>query len=134
MCGFAGIVDLNGRHGPPSRELLTAMVSTLAHRGPDEFGMYRDDQAGMSHARLSLIDLASGQQPMLNADGSHVVVFNGEIYNHVELRRELETRGHRFVSTSDTEVVLQAYEAWGPSCIDRFNGMWAFAQIGRAHV
>jgi asparagine synthase (glutamine-hydrolysing) len=132
MCGFAGIVDLNGRHGPPSREFLTAMVSTLAHRGPDEFGLYRDDQAGMSHARLSLIDLASGQQPMLNADGSHVIVFNGEIYNHVELRAELEAAGRTFRTRSDTEVLLVAYIHWGPDAFARFNGQWAAAIWDRA--
>ena len=103
------------------------MVRAIRHRGPDEYGMYRDRRAGLVHARLSLIDLASGQQPLANEDGTLWIVFNGEIFNYVELRSDLEALGHRFRTHSDTEVIVHAYEAWGNGCFPRFNGQWALA-------
>ncbi|HTS00329.1 MAG TPA: asparagine synthase (glutamine-hydrolyzing) [Bacteroidota bacterium] len=127
MCGIAGKINVGDRHAPPSRELLTAMVRAIRHRGPDEYGMYRDARAGLVHARLSLIDLTSGQQPLSNEDGTLWIVFNGEIFNYVELRRDLEPLGHRFRTHSDTEVIVHAYEAWGNDCFRRFNGQWALA-------
>ncbi len=127
MCGIAGVVNTGERHDPPSRELLTSMVRAIRHRGPDEYGMYRDARAGFVHARLSLIDLTSGQQPLANEDGRLWIVFNGEIFNYVELRKELESLGHRFRTHSDTEVIVHAYEAWGNGCFPRFNGQWAVA-------
>src|SRR5688572_14310630 len=108
MCGIAGIVDLNGSGRMPSRESLLRMAGALRHRGPDEFGLYRDERAGLAHARLSVIDLACGQQPLANADESLWIVFNGEIFNYIELRAELETLGHRFRTHSDTEVIVRA--------------------------
>ena len=89
------------------------MTGALAHRGPDEYGVYRDGTAGLAHARLSIIDLATGQQPLANESGSLWISFNGEIFNYVELRDDLEKRGHRFRTRSDTEVIVHAYEEWG---------------------
>ena len=100
MCGIAGIVGLGTGSAPASREALVRMASALYHRGPDEFGVYRDDRAGLAHARLSIIDLSTGQQPMSDEDGSTWIVFNGEIFNYVELREELVARGHRFHTQS----------------------------------
>jgi asparagine synthase (glutamine-hydrolysing) len=127
MCGIAGSVALRDGVPPPALEDLTAMVGALRHRGPDEFGVYRDRRAGLGHARLSIIDLATGQQPLSNEDGSLWVVFNGEIFNYVELRAALVALGHRFRTQSDTEVIVHAYEAWGEQAFERFNGQFAIA-------
>jgi asparagine synthase (glutamine-hydrolysing) len=127
MCGIAGIVTLREGLPPPSRAALTRMASALRHRGPDEHGIYRDRRAGLAHARLSIIDLSSGQQPMGNEDGSLWVVYNGEIFNYVELRAELASLGHVFRTQSDTEVILHAYESWGDRAFARFNGQFALA-------
>ena len=127
MCGIAGILALQQGAPPPELGELSAMVGALRHRGPDEFGLYRDRRAGLGHARLSIIDLATGQQPLCNEDGSLWVVFNGEIFNYVELRAELVALGHRFRTRSDTEVVVHAWEAWGPRAFERFNGQFAIA-------
>src|SRR5436309_5007766 len=127
MCGIAGIVNLNDRREPPSIELLRAMVGAIRHRGPDEFGVYRDQRAGLGHARLSIVDLSTGQQPLANEDETLWVVFNGEIFNFVELRDELENCGHVFRTHSDTEVIVHAYEEWGVESFPRFNGQWAVA-------
>lgn len=125
MCGIAGIVSLSDRHQPPTIELLRGMVAAIKHRGPDEFGLYRDMRAGLVHARLSLIDLTTGQQPLSNEDETLWIIFNGEIFNFVELRIELESLGHVFRTHSDTEVIVHAYEEWGEECFHRFNGQWA---------
>lgn len=127
MCGIAGIINLTENHPPPSVDLLKNMISTLSHRGPDEFGYYRDLTAGIAHARLSIIDLTTGQQPLCNEDETLWITFNGEIYNYIELRSELETFGHRFKTKSDTEVIIHAYENWGDECFKKFNGQWAVA-------
>jgi asparagine synthase (glutamine-hydrolysing) len=103
------------------------MLGTIRHRGPDQFGIYLDDHVGLGHARLSILDLNTGQQPISNEDESLWIVFNGEVYNHPELRLELQSRGHRFSTTTDTEVVLHAYEEFGPDCLSRFNGQFALA-------
>lgn len=125
MCGIAGIVARSEGLPPPRLEELNAMCGALRHRGPDEFGIYRDGRAGLAHARLSIIDLASGQQPLSNEDQTLWVVFNGEIFNYVELRAELEQLGHRFRTRSDTEVIVHAYEQWGDSSFLRYNGQFA---------
>ena len=127
MCGIAGCVALRPGLPPPSVEDLTAMAGALRHRGPDEFGLYRDARAGLAHARLSIIDLATGQQPLANEDSSLWVVFNGEIFNYLELREELAALGHRFRTRSDTEVIVHAYEAWGEGAFERFSGQFAVA-------
>jgi asparagine synthase (glutamine-hydrolysing) len=127
MCGIAGILALHQPSAPPTLEVLAAMVGALRHRGPDEFGVYRDRHVGLGHARLSIIDLSTGQQPLSNEDGTLWVVFNGEIFNYLELRAELEALGHRFRTRSDTEVIVHAYEAWGERAFERFNGQFAIA-------
>jgi asparagine synthase (glutamine-hydrolysing) len=126
MCGIAGILRL-GRQAPPSTEALERMARAMFHRGPDELGLYRDEHAGLAHARLSIIDLSSGQQPLGSADRRFHIVYNGEVFNYVELREELQKAGRRFSTHSDTEVVLAAWEAWGEACFERFNGQWAIA-------
>jgi len=103
------------------------MVGALAHRGPDENGGYRDRWVALGQTRLSIIDLSGGSQPMANEDDSIWIVFNGEIFNYVELAEELRAKGHRFRTKCDTEVILHGYEEWGEACVDRFNGQWAFA-------
>ncbi len=103
------------------------MAGALRHRGPDEFGIYRDRRAGLAHARLSIIDLSTGQQPLANEDETLWIVFNGEIFNYLELRDELLALGHTFRTRSDTEVIVHAYEAWGADAFERFNGQWAVA-------
>jgi asparagine synthase (glutamine-hydrolysing) len=126
VCGIAGILAL--REGaPPALPELRRMAGALRHRGPDEFGAYLDRRAGLAHARLSIIDLASGQQPLANEHDTIFVVFNGEIFNYVELRDELEALGHVFRTRSDTEVIVHAYESWGDHAFTRFNGQWAIA-------
>jgi asparagine synthase (glutamine-hydrolysing) len=127
MCGIAGIVTLRPAAEPPSRNALLRMAAALKHRGPDEFGLYRDGRAGLAHARLSIIDLASGQQPLADQDERTWIVFNGEIFNYLELRDELIARGHSFRTKSDTEVIVQAYRAWGEAAFERLQGQWAVA-------
>ena len=125
MCGIAGVVSLREGLAPPELEQVERMAGALRHRGPDEFGVYRDARAGLAHARLSIIDLSSGQQPLSNEDGSIWIVFNGEIFNYLELREELQAAGHTFRTKSDTEVIVHAYEEWGDGAFARFNGQWA---------
>ncbi len=127
MCGIAGIIGLGAGAASPSREALVCMASALHHRGPDEYGLYRDDRAGLAHSRLSIIDLSTGQQPMADESDTNWIVFNGEIFNYVELREELIALGHRFRTQSDTEVILQAYRTWGEAAFERMNGQWAVA-------
>ena len=127
MCGIAGIVGLSAAAASPSRAALVRMASALLHRGPDEVGVYRDDRAGLAHARLSIIDLATGQQPLADEGDAAWIVFNGEIFNYLELRDELVALGHRFRTQSDTEVIVHAYRAWGNAAFERMNGQWAVA-------
>ena len=108
MCGICGIVNLNPDH-PADEGILIAMRDSLSHRGPDGNGLFIQRNVGLGHTRLSIIDLATGSQPMHNEDSSVWIVFNGEIYNFVELRSELQDRGHTFTTTSDTETLLHLY-------------------------
>lgn len=126
MCGIAGIYHLVGRR-PVNADSLKPMIRCLAHRGPDGEGIYIDGPVGLGHRRLAIIDLSTGQQPMLSDDRSLAITFNGEIYNYIELKAELLVLGCRFRTESDTEVILRAYETWGTDCQAHFNGMWAFA-------
>lgn len=126
MCGIAGILHFDADR-PVDPELLHRMTSVLSHRGPDGDGYYRDQNVGLGHRRLAVIDLATGSQPMISRDEDLVIVFNGEIYNYVELREELKSLGHRFDTASDTEVILHAYAQWSFDCQSKLNGMWAFA-------
>ncbi len=125
MCGIAGIINLKGDGVSPV--LLQAMTDSLAHRGPDGEGHWIHENVGLGHRRLAIIDLSPlGRQPMVSSDSRYVLTFNGMIYNHREIRAELEARGHRFRSSSDTEVLLNALIEWGPQALQRFNGMFAF--------
>ncbi len=125
MCGIAGIFDSTGR--PVDRALLEKMISRIRHRGPDGAGIFLSKGIGLGHRRLSIIDLEGGSQPLMNEDGRLQVIFNGEIYNYIELREELEREGHVFKTHSDTEVIVHGYEEWGLECVSRFNGIFAFA-------
>ena len=125
MCGLVVMLGLAGRQADAA--ILNRMAQSIAHRGPDDSGMYLHHQVGFGFRRLSILDLSpTGHQPMTSEDGQLVIVFNGEIYNYIELRDELRAAGYRFRSTSDTEVLLAAYRHWGPGCLARLNGMWAF--------
>src|SRR5437867_3633363 len=126
MCGIAGIV-YRDRNRPVTESLLRQMCSAIRHRGPDDEGRYVCGAVGLGIRRLSVIDLAGGRQPIFNEDGSKVIVFNGEIYNYRELRAELVRRGHRMQSNGDTETILHLYEDYGPACVERLRGMFAFA-------
>lgn len=126
MCAIVGILAQTGRQ-PVSQSEIRQMLAVVRHRGPDEFGLYLDHQVGLGSARLSIIDLGSGQQPIAAEDETLWIVFNGEIFNYLELRQELEDRGHHFRTQSDTEVLLHAYLEFGPQCLERLNGQFAFA-------
>ena len=121
MCGIFGFA------GAPDRQLLGRMAASLVHRGPDDAGSFERPAVSLGHRRLSIIDRAGGHEPMPNEDETVWLVFNGEIYNYRELREQLVEAGHSFRTTSDTEVIVHAYEQWGADCAARFNGMWAFA-------
>jgi len=126
MCGIAGIVNL--KQSPPAEvETLTKMLAAIQHRGPDSTGVYRDSHAGLGSVRLTIIDLTGGDQPISNEDGTLWIVYNGEVFNYIELRPELERRGHIFSTQTDTEVILHLYEEEGPACLQRLNGQFALA-------
>lgn len=124
MCGIAGIHSPSGR---PDTDLLQQMMNALSHRGPDGSGYYRDSEVALGHTRLAIIDPNLGVQPMCGEREDVWVTFNGEIFNYVELRAQLVDRGHDFRTRSDTEVIVHAWEEWGPDCFERFNGQWALA-------
>ena len=126
MCGIAGIVAVD-RLADDAPARATRMRDVITHRGPDEAGLHCDAHAALAHRRLSIVDLSTGQQPLSNEDGTIWVSFNGEIYNHADIRRELEPLGHRYRTKSDTETIVHAYEQWGDDCVQRFRGMFAFA-------
>lgn len=126
MCGITGIYNLQ-QNPPPEKEYLLDMLGMIHHRGPDEFGLYSDAQVGIANTRLSILDLRGGSQPIGNEDGSLWIVLNGEIFNYIELRLDLERKGHAFTTSSDTEVVLHLYEELGPHCLNQLNGQFALA-------
>src|SRR5581483_8983345 len=125
MCGIAGFLTNDGY--PVSKVLLQHMCDRIAHRGPDGSGYFTGSNVGLGHRRLSIIDVAGGAQPLGNEDGSLQVIFNGEIYNYRELRRDLVSHGHRFTTNSDTEVLVHLYEEVGEKLPEHLNGMFAFA-------
>ncbi len=125
MCGIAGVMTADGE--VPSPAALNGMIRMIRHRGPDESGVHVEPCVGLAHARLSIIDLAGGSQPMRNEDSSLWITFNGEIFNYLELREDLIKKGHAFATNSDTEVILHLYEEKGEDCVTYLNGQWAFA-------
>lgn len=127
MCGICGYITKGKENIDEYRELLNKMQQSIAHRGPDDVGIYQESGIGLAHRRLSILDLSSkGHQPMEYKD-KYVVVYNGEIYNYLELKEELVKKGYVFDSDTDTEVLVAAYDCWGKECLELFNGMWAFA-------
>jgi asparagine synthase (glutamine-hydrolysing) len=126
MCGICGIFHI-GKETIPDLEKIKEMMGYLHHRGPDSGGYYRDKKVALGHTRLSIIDLETGAQPLSNENETLWIVYNGEIFNYKELRKELLAFGHTFRTQSDTEVIVHAYEQWGKDCLLRFNGQWAFA-------
>src|SRR6185436_7328706 len=120
MCGIAGRFNFNASQ-PVDRSRLQAMTTALAHRGPDADGYYLGEGVGLGHRRLSIIDLATGDQPLANEDGTVWTIFNGEIYNFAEVRQQLESHGHRFRTACDTEVLVHGYEQWGVNLVDRLR-------------
>jgi asparagine synthase (glutamine-hydrolysing) len=126
MCGICGKISLDLER-PVEERLIHDMATLIAHRGPDDEGFYVKGPIGLGHRRLSIIDVAGGHQPIANEDGSKWIIFNGEIYNHRELRKELSAKGHQFKTNTDTEAILHAYEEYGLDCPQKLNGMFAFA-------
>jgi asparagine synthase (glutamine-hydrolysing) len=126
MCGICGIVNFSASSEVDQR-LLERMTSVQSHRGPDDHGYFVEDNVGLGHRRLSIIDLSGGKQPIFNEDGSVVVIFNGEIYNYADLTAGLVAKGHRFATRSDTETIVHSYEEYGENCMRDFRGMFAFA-------
>src|SRR5260370_25772533 len=126
MCGIAGFIDVE-RSRDNAEQLIDRMCQVIRHRGPDDQGVWVDDGVGLGMRRLSIIDLARGHQPIFNEDQSILIVFNGEIYNYPELQKELQERGHRFKTNSDTEVIVHAYEEYGDDCVKHLRGMFTFA-------
>ena len=124
MCGIAGLIDFNT---PPSDRLLRRMLGFIRHRGPDAFGLYLDKNAGLAHARLSIIDLSGGDQPIHNEDKTIWIVYNGEVFNYPEIRKELLAQGHQFYTQTDTEILVHLYEEHGPEMFSRLNGQFALA-------
>ena len=129
MCGFTGFstADTSFDH----QAVIKAMSDAIAHRGPDSEGLFSDERVSLGFRRLSIIDLENGAQPMYNEDGSLVLCFNGEIYNHGELRAELKAAGHIFRNRADSEVLLHGYEEWGEGLLNRLRGMFAFVIYDR---
>lgn len=126
MCGVAGLINLNRESVSPV--MLQKMTNAIAHRGPDSEGQWIEENVGLGHRRLAIIDLSpAGHQPMITPDNRYVLSYNGEIYNFRELRTELEASGYQFRSHTDSEVVLNALAKWGVKALDRFNGMFALA-------
>ncbi len=126
MCGIAGYIHFN-KERAANKSLLKKMTDIIVHRGPDGEGFYINKNLALGHRRLSILDLATGDQPMLSDDGKKIITFNGEIYNFLDLKAELKGLGHKFKTNSDTEVIIKSYEEWGIQCQNKFNGMWAFA-------
>src|SRR5215203_231072 len=125
MCGIVGFVNAGSRAA--SRELLERMNGCIVHRGPDEDGFFVHESVALAMRRLAIIDLKGGQQPIFNEDQSSVIVFNGEIYNFHEIKKDLEARGHAFHTNSDTEVIVHLYDEYGEDCVQYLRGMFAFA-------
>ena len=126
MCGIAGIYTKNDIGAPELESRIKRMASSIAHRGPDGEGFFIGKNIALGHRRLSIIDLSTGAQPIFNEDKTICIVYNGEVFNYLELNKELAGKGHRFSTNSDTETILHAYEEWGEGFVDRLRGMFAF--------
>src|SRR5271165_439088 len=126
MCGICGIF-FSDRAGRVSGEALANMCRRIVHRGPDDEGSFVEENVGLAMRRLSIIDVKDGHQPLANEDGDMWIVFNGEIYNHADLRTQLQAKGHRYRARSDTETIVHAYEEYGRDCVKHLRGMFAFA-------
>ena len=126
MCGICGVVNIE-HEDPVKLNTIKKMCDVITHRGPDDEGILIEDNVGLGMRRLSIIDLSTGKQPISNENGTVWIVFNGEIYNHQELRYELEKKGHKFATKTDTEAIVHAYEEYGENCLQKLNGMFAFA-------
>src|SRR5499426_983465 len=138
MCGIAGTIGPTAAlAGAPASEIIKQMCDVIEHRGPDDWGFrvenFAESTLAIGMRRLSIIDVASGRQPISNEDGTVWIVFNGEIYNYRELRDELIARGHRFNTNTDTETIVHLYEDEGEACVRRLRGMFAFAIYDRRH-
>ena len=130
MCGIAGLINKNKEN--VEKSMIKQMTDELIHRGPDGEGQYVWNYIGLGHRRLSIIELSdSGSQPMFSHDKKYIIVFNGEIYNYIELKGKLKSLGAVFQSNSDTEVIIEAYRYWGENCVKYFNGMWAFSILDK---
>src|SRR5918912_2287737 len=127
MCGINGIALSSRSRRQLDVRVLERMRDVITHRGPDDEGIYIDGRVGLGHRRLSIVDVASGHQPMTNEDESLHIVYNGEVYNHADFRHDLEARGHRYRTHCDTETILHLYEEYGAACVERLRGMFAFA-------
>ena len=127
MCGIAGIFHFQYPDKPVSENKIANMLRVIRHRGPDESGIYLGENIGLGNVRLSIIDLSSGSQPIGVQDNRYWIVYNGELFNYPELKHELETMGYQFITSSDTEVVAQAYACWGADCLKKFNGQFAIS-------
>src|ERR687884_366802 len=126
MCGINGIAFSSRSRRMIDARVLERMRDVITHRGPDEAGLFVDGNVGLGHRRLSIVDVASGQQPMTNEDVTLHITYNGEIYNHTDFRQQLEARGHRYRTRSDTETILHLYEEYGARCVEHLRGMFAF--------
>ena len=125
MCGIAGLIYKN--NSVVQKESLSKMTDIMSHRGPDSEGFYMNGNLGLGHRRLSIIDVSDAANQPFFLEQKHVLVFNGAIYNYIELKEELKELGYTFKTHSDTEVLLSAYDCWGEECVKKFNGMWSFA-------
>src|SRR5690606_790893 len=123
MCGIAGIVEKSNN----SQDIMAKMLRVMQHRGPDNQAIYQHNNVTLGHLRLSIIDLDTGDQPLFNEDRSLCIIYNGELYNYKILQKELEAKGHRFTTKSDTEVILHGFEEYGPGILHKLNGIFAFA-------
>ena len=132
MCGICGIFH-SDRTEAVNRDLLLTMNGQMAHRGPDDDGLFVDGNAGLAMRRLSIIDIQTGHQPLSNEDGNLWISFNGEIYNYQDLRKHLQDRGHRYRTQSDTETIVHLYEEYGRDCVQHLRGMFAFAIWDRSN-
>ncbi len=126
MCGICGIINFENKI--VSEDSIRKMMKLQKHRGPDDEGVFIENNIGLGFVRLSIFDLSiAGHQPMVSEDEQNVIVFNGEIFNFIEIREELKTKGYTFKTNSDTEVILASWKEWGEECLEKFNGMWLFA-------